>query len=266
MDERTMGKESRKITGRGRKMRKMKELIVAIVCVGALASAEVIVNFTNELAAARGAGTVTLAFTVDGSGNVTLASSKTGGHAEANAPIEAWSGPVGTIDWEGAWNTSFSIVLEGHRSDADPTSGRLQLGDTGEYGGFGVGGGAGLRVDRDGIEWIVADVSLDAGTLLLNAVRYENVTSARPPDMVLTGAGDPHTQTLHDDGEWDVSGLNIVAGDGGSFVFTTVGFEGQTDSGYALAGLSFTVIPEPATVGMLGLGAVVALLTRRIHK
>ncbi len=59
---------------------------------------------------------------------------------------------------------------------------------------------------------------------------------------------------------FDMTGMNFYA-----IRFTSNGFDASQDT-LTIDNVSINVVPEPATVGMLGLGALVALLIRRVRR
>jgi len=244
---------------------KMKCILAAATMGMALsAPAELIINFTNQLSGVLDPGAIKLDFTVDGSGVVSLIASTTGAADQATEDaITAWSSPnVGTISWEGAWGTSFSI-------DFTATQGaivrKLRISNTGTYGGLGIVGGAAGRIDQDGLEKLHANLTMDIGRLQLTAVRWENKTLTGNPNMVLTGALGSSANTLTTvSGLLDVSSQGIWAGNGQAISFGNKTFGDSVVRGYSLAGFTFDVIPpipEPATVGLLACGF---LLLRRL--
>ena len=92
-------------------------------------------------------GNITLAFAVDGSGNVTLNASCT--DPDPAAYVNDFDGPVGTVSDPAMWGQNFTMVL------SSTGSGALRINNTG--GGLAIQGGqlplrvpAGIRIVRQG--------------------------------------------------------------------------------------------------------------------
>ncbi|VGO12799.1 hypothetical protein PDESU_01353 [Pontiella desulfatans] len=210
------------------------------------ASAEVSVDFfnstlpqstTNEL------GTLTLVFSVDAAGVVTLDASTTRGEQIVIDAVDAWDGAVGSIGHSGAFNTSFSLVLD------DVGGSGLKLTDNGG-GGLGVGGQNAWRIDRPGIEFVSADAIIPDGLLALNSVAW-NHRANTTVDMQLTAPGGSLTNSLDGlEGTWNLVGEGLRLQSGQQLLFGNADL-GVENDGYALAGFSFdiidgTVAPETA--------------------
>ena len=212
------------------------------LCIGSFAlavslvSAEVSVVFfnttlpqstTNEL------GTLTLAFSVDGSGNVTLDASTTRGEQMIIDAIDAWDGPVGTISYSGLFNSSFSLVLN------DVGGSGLKLTDN-DGGGLGVGGQNAWRIDRPGTEWITVQTSLPEGLLMLNTVSWNHRANTTVDMLLITPDGSLVNNLGSDTGTWNVMAEDILLQSGQLLEFGNVDL-GSLNDGYALAGLTFDI-------------------------
>jgi hypothetical protein len=220
-----------------------------MLCVASLAYADVSVVFSNSTlpqATTNELGTVTLVFTVDEAGNVTLDASTTRSEQIIIDAIDAWDGPVGTISHSGMFNNTFSLMLN------DVGGSGLKLTDNGG-GGLGVGGQNAWRIDQPGTEFITADAIIAAGKLKLNTVSWNNRANTTV-DMLLTGPAGSHIHSLGAlVGTWNVSGNTILIQNGQQLVFGNVDL-GTIGDGYALAGLSFDIIdgaPAPETADLI---------------
>ncbi len=67
-------------------------------------------------------------------------------------------------------------------------------------------------------------------------------------------------------GAWDTFTADIDLGVGYEYVAVYLVANGIGGSGVGVDNLDIVAVPEPATVGMLGLGALVALLIRRVRR
>ena len=106
------------------------------------ASAGVFVDFSHSngtAGAAQSTGDITLAFTVDGAGNVTLDASCT--DPDPVTYVDEFDGSVGTVSDPAMWGQSFSIVL------SETGSGSLRIDNTGS--GLAAGGGNAQIIDAN---------------------------------------------------------------------------------------------------------------------
>jgi hypothetical protein len=202
-----------------------------------LVSAEVSVKFsnytllpttTNEVYA------ITLLFIVDGTGNVVLDASTAGAHQILRDAVNAWDGPVGTISYAGAFNTTFLLEIRSWGGVG------LNL-SCHEGGGLGVGLRSAWRIDRPGFEYIAATAAMGAGVLEFRSVSW-NYRSKLDAHMVLACPLGSVTNSLPSRaGTWTLSDQGIRIGDNQTLRFENV-FPGEDASGYALAGFSFDVV------------------------
>lgn len=214
-----------------------------------LAHADVSVVFTNSTlpqATTNELGTLSLSFSVDGSGAVTLDASTTRSEPVIVDAVNAWDGQVGSISYAGAFNTTFSLILN------DVGGSGLKLTDN-AGGGLGVGGQNAWRIDRPGIESITADALIPGGKLALKTVSW-NWRANTTVDMLLTEPGGSHANSLGAaEGSWNVDGLDVFLQSGQQFEFGNVNL-GIDNDGYALASLSFDIIagaPAPQTADLV---------------
>jgi hypothetical protein len=264
-------------------MRKVTKLALALVAVGSVASAAIDMNFRHTTAlreTADSGSTITFDFTVDGSGNVTLDASTTSLLANIINSVNSWDGNVGTVDHSSAYNTTFQIVMSAY---ADSQANRSFTMD-GRYstGMIGVSGNNASRIDGqtastpNDMEYVkftltsgsplISLTSFDwdmAGTVatLADAKLLDGNTTKSYIDMVATYTGAPSTY-----GTQDTSADGFTIGSGaGALLFTSPRSDEVPAGthGYGLSGVTLNVIPEPATIGMIGFGAIATLLVRR---
>ena len=125
-----------------------------------LSHAQVQVDFSHSYTGAPNAlqntGDITLDFTVDGSGNVTLDASCS--DPDPAAYVDDFDGPVGTVSDPAMWGQSFSIVL------SSTGSGALRVNNTG--GGLAIQGGNAQLIDSDvnGVNEVITAAVTAAGT------------------------------------------------------------------------------------------------------
>jgi hypothetical protein len=207
------------------------------------------VLFTNSIPVAAGAtnqtGNITLDFSVDGSGNVTLDASTASVVSNTIAAVDAWDGPVGFIDYAGMFNTNFTIEI----GAGAPT----RLSDWGgNGGGIGYSGQNAWRIDRPGVEAIVANVEVPGASIVMRSVRWTSRANATV-DMLLDGPQASYTNTLPSlDGDWNLSAENLYLNSGDSLIFGNA--SNTTDfvlgDGYTLQGIEFTVVEEITAPGV----------------
>ena len=201
----------------------------SLACVGsAMAAVEIDFSHTNSAAtnADQNTGTITMAFTVDGSGNVTLdASCANSGPADN---VDEFDGPCGTITDTSMWGQTFSITL------TSSGSGSLRVSNLTT--GLSVQGQSAQLLDKAD-EQITATVSGLGTKFKLQAVSYANATSSAGTQMNVSGTAYDMSVAI---GTIDVSAQEIT---GNSF---TIDSATDADSqGFVLSGLSFDVVGEP---------------------
>lgn len=178
-------------------------------------------SYTGPTAPLQNTGDITLAFTVDGSGNVTLDAFST--DPDPAAYVNEFDGPVGTISDSTMWGQGFTIVL------SSSGSGSLRISNSGA--GLAVQGGNPERLDVSD-EQITATVTAAGTGFSLLGLGYENATTSAGTQMNV--AGTAYTLTGAS-GTTDVSTQGIA----GTFM---IGSTTDTDAqGFVLSGLSFDV-------------------------
>ena len=178
---------------------------------------------------------LTLSFHVDGAGNVTLDASAPTSSPTVSQAVDAWDGPVGTISYAGAFNTTFTMELSAQGGSGLRVS-------TIEPGGLGVGGMNASRIDNGGKEVIIATAVITTGQVSFSTINWNN-RQKTPACAVLTGPVGAVKKQLDDDaGSWEVSAEKLKLGTGQTLIFGTLVTEGAKSSGYTLAGFTFDVV------------------------
>lgn len=203
------------------------------------------VSFSNSIPQASGnnnLGDVTLQFTVDGSGVVTLDASATGASPVGLAAVNAWDGPVGIVSSPSAYNTVFSLLL-------DDSGEGMKISDL-QGGALGVSGQNAWRIDRPGVESISATATIPAGRLELREVDWVNRNSPTT-EMLISGPAADYTNTLSTaNGTWNISNELVRVENSESLVFGNAIGNGALGEGYGLAGLKFDIIDPAPTPGI----------------
>lgn len=222
-------------------MSRFKLIMVSILATVAASMADVSVMFNNDNPKATNPwaentpGTVTLDFSVDGSGNVTLDASCSEINATIIAEVDKFDGPVGTVSYAGAFSTNFSIEVVS-------VGGVLRLSEE-DLGGFGVSGQNQWRIDRTDIESVKATASGLSGTSIdFKSVDWTSRANANSI-MQITGPQGIYTNALPaSDGTWDLDAENIFVNDGKDISFLNA--TTNLGDGYVLSGFSFDVVQE----------------------
>ncbi len=227
----------------------LKRIMTAgfITCISTSLAA-VSVDFSNTTlpqSTTNDAGVLTLQFSVDAVGGVLLDASTTAADQSVIDAMDAWDGPVGTVSYSAAFNSVFSLELDGVGGSG------LKLTDNGG-GGLGVGGQNAWRVDRPGVEFIGVDTSIPGGKLRLSGVSW-NHRANTTVDMELAAPDGSYTNSLSSlAGTWDLSGDAVFVESGQQLMFGNADL-GTLSDGYALAGLSFDLVdaaPLPQTADL----------------
>ncbi|MCU0795178.1 MAG: sulfatase-like hydrolase/transferase [Akkermansiaceae bacterium] len=170
-------------------------------------------------------GNVTLAFAVDGAGNVTLDASSA--DPDPAAYVNEFDGPVGTISDPAMWGQTFSIVL------SSSGSGSLRLSNSGA--GLSIQGGNAERLDFAN-ESITATISAAGTDFKLLNLGYADATTTAGTQMNVAGTAYSLTGSS---GSVDVSAQAI----GATFIIDSTT---DTDAqGFVLSGLSFDLVGLP---------------------
>ena len=187
-------------------------------------------------------GTVTLVFTVDGSGNVSLDASTTG-NATAITAVNAWDGPVGTVTSTAAYNTSFTLTMNAPGKELRLTD----VFNNAPTGGIvGVSGRNQYRIDDNGAESIrFTATTLPAGKLKITSMDWRNMNGS-PTMRAFNGAISVTSIANTATGTWDLSSSGFFLDAAGVVNFTTA-VSGNVNLGYSLSGLRFDVI-DPVSI------------------
>ena len=199
--------------------------------------AQVTVDFSHSYGAvgspAAGSGTqntgdITLAFTVDGAGNVTLDASCT--DPDPVTYVDEFDGSVGTVSDPAMWGQSFSIVL------SETGSGTLRIDNTGS--GLAAGGGTAQIIDANSSgsnEIITATVTASGSDFLLQGVNYAGLTNG---GIELNST--PYTPS-------GSSGTVDVSAQGVDETFSIASSASTVGQGFKLSGLTFDLVPPAPT-------------------
>ncbi|MEJ6561922.1 MAG: sulfatase-like hydrolase/transferase [Akkermansiaceae bacterium] len=205
-------------------------LFFAVLC-PVMARGEVVVDFSHSYSGAAGgfqnAGAISLAFTVDGSGGITLdASCAETGPA---AYIDDFDGAVGTVSNPAIFGGSFTVVLS---RAVNPATLRID------------NMGAGLAIQGQNPQWIdaaaeVIEVNIPGGAAIfeLRKVSYARASTSAGTSLNVNAISYPLTGAA---GTVDVSGQGV----GASFSISSAG-DADTQ-GFVLSGLEFDLVAAPA--------------------
>ena len=241
--------------------------MAAILVTGAsVTMADVSVLFPVTDTALRHLGTLTLDFSVDAVGNVTLDAQSSNGNAAPQAVVNAWDGSVGTLSQASLFNTSFSLT--GVAKVAGIANFNLDT-DADNFGqGLNINGG---RIDNAGTEELVWTYA-GSGTLNMTAVSYTNRAANGDSNLTFLDTDTrgefllPNTST---GGSIDLVGQGFSLANGQEFIVTTDDLRDNLTAradgaGANLYGMTFEVIPEPATLGLVvAFGGGILFIRRR---
>jgi fibronectin type 3 domain-containing protein len=213
--------------------------------------AEVSVSFNNTdllNTANTSLGTVTLAFTVDGSGNVTLNASTTNTATGATNAVNAWDGAVGTVTYPGAYNTSFTLTMVASNAGGD-----LRLCNI-AGGALGVTGVNQYRIDNNGVERLrVTATTLPAGKLKITSMDWRNINGG-PTIRAFTPSISVTNTVTTTPGTWDLSSSGFLLAASEYIDFGT-SVTGDVNKGYSFGALRFDVIDGTSILPPTGLAA-----------
>ncbi|MGA0845811.1 MAG: sulfatase-like hydrolase/transferase, partial [Luteolibacter sp.] len=187
-------------------------------------------SYTGATNSIQNAGDITLDFSVDGSGNVTLDASCA--DPDPAGYVNEFDGPVGTVTDPALWGQQFSIVL----SMSGSAGGSLRISNSGT--GISVQGGNAELLDKTD-EQITATVSVGGSSFSLIDVSYANASENEGTQINVSGTAYPL-----DAG----SGTVDVSEQGISGSFTLDSTTDGDDQGFVLSGLSFDLIPTSSAV------------------
>lgn len=218
-------------------------------------SPDVTVSFPVTDTIFRNLMTLTLDYTVDGAGVVTLDASTSNGNAAPKAVVDAWDGVVGSVSNPALYNTSFTLTGVAKTNDVIV----IQLSTDADNPGPGLGvmnpiiNNAGLEK----IEWTLTS----AHDVVINFKSVEYTNRVANGDSNLTFLDEdsreeyllPNTST---GGSIDLIGEGFSLSVGDTFVVTTDDFrdDGTTPrastAGASLFGFVFEAVPTPPAPGI----------------
>lgn len=212
---------------------------------------------------------IVLDFSIDGTGNVTLDASNTGGTTatttatDSQSAVNSWDGIVGTVTEGSLFNTNFTLMMNGLRRDNAMTS-FLNTNISGDgaidgttNGVLGIFGQNASRIDGStltnvNLERIVFTLSTTASNLVLDFDSFSHFGGGGSDAQVIQGTTTVDFFNIGD-GTSDLSASSFEIQNGESIIFT---MPETGNAGFGLDAITFTAIPEPSTVILLSLGAV----------
>lgn len=178
-------------------------------------------SYTSGGSATQNTGDITLAFTVDGSGNVTLDASSA--DTDPAAYVNEFDGSVGTVSDTAMWGQSFTIVL------SSTGAGNLRIDNTGS--GLAVQGGNSQLIDATPAavnEVITATVTASGTQFNLSGVDYAKLSGG----IGMNVSGTTYTLT-GSSGSADVSAQGVTGN------FTIASTSSAAGQGFVISGFSF---------------------------
>jgi hypothetical protein len=179
----------------------------------------------------NGASPLTFAFSVDGSGNVTLDASTTSPDQIDIDTVNGWDGAVGTVSVPSLFNSSFTRI-----------------------------DGVTLPVPKvETLSW-----TLTSGSVALDFQSWVYGNSpANIGDMMVLDA-DSNNSWYNMPGTTGTLAMNGISLAGTDSVVFMEPLDGTHGAG--LAELTFDVVPEPATFSLMAICGAAVLMKRRIHR
>ena len=250
--------------------RKVIWMVPLLAVSSSIAMADITLDFVKSDAArgfSENGGTITLDFTIDGSGGVSLIAAPVGtGDASYLDAVNSWtSGDVGTVTEASLFGSSFQLTIRA--SDADDPTVRLSL--DGRYGDgiMGVGGGNSSRVDFTSGPQEFLHFEQTGGTAQIKLLDFgyhgaSTSTGLWDTQLIAGGVDNTFYDLPGSEGTFDVSSLGYVIGSGANELTFSEPLDGS--HGIGVAGLTLQAVPEPATFGLWAVvGAALLLLRRR---
>jgi hypothetical protein len=212
----------------------------------------------------NGASPLTFAFSVDGSGNVTLDASTTSPDQIDIDTVNGWDGAVGTVSVPSLFNSSFTLQALA----TDTAGGAMNISlDGADTGVIAIQGQNASRID--GVTLPVPKVETLSWTLTSGSVAldfqswvYGN-SPANIGDMMVLDA-DSNNSWYNMPGTTGTLAMNGISLAGTDSVVFMEPLDGTHGAG--LAELTFDVVPEPATFSLMAICGAAVLMKRRIHR
>jgi hypothetical protein len=252
-----------------------KFVAVIMIASTSVATANVTLNFANAHAArdySRSGDPLTLDFSIDGSGGVSMVATP---HPASTDPeyvtaVNSWNGLVGTVGDAALFGESFQITI--FVTTVDRVTGSIgteRISLDGSYGDgiMGVGGGNASRIDWTSGPQEFLHFAQTGGGVVINLLECEYHGASTATDLwdtqLIAGSVNNSWYNLPGtSGFVDVSALGYVIGSGANELTLSEPLDGT--HGLGLAGMTLVIaVPEPATSGLLGSGAISILLIRR---
>lgn len=232
-------------------------------------------NHTTTDTNLRNVGIVTLTYSIDGSGNVTLDASTNNGTSQVVDIVNGWDGAAGTVAAPGLYGTSFTLTGTNTSTQGSYISMSGTAGD-----GLGILNGvtdnsSDLRLDNSGKEQITWTYDGVAGSTLtftglgyLDRVgtgfsRWELADSDTTTNLRI----DDNGTVVNSGGTINLNGAGFSLADGDTFSIRSNPLDTTTlvagNGGAKLYSLNFTVVPEPSAAILGGLGLLLAVMRRR---
>ena len=207
------------------------------------AYADVTVSFTNSTVNASQIQPVTLKFSVNGSGVVSLDASTGSTNAANIAVVDAWdTANAGTVASPDLYNSTFTLVASG--SNANGGTPPLHCW-TNNGGVLGVGGHNSGRIDGGGlvppnVETMRWTAITEAAIIEFKSVAYNN--SVNGTGMIISAPGVSTTQSID-----STPGSVDLTGTGDVFLLdnaTSIDFTTNGSGGYSLTGFTISITPK----------------------
>ncbi|MEM6279060.1 MAG: PEP-CTERM sorting domain-containing protein [Verrucomicrobiota bacterium] len=212
---------------------------------------------------------IVLDFSIDGTGMVTLDASNAGAAgssstvADSQAAVNSWDGVVGTVIESSLFNTDFTLTMNGfRRDDAMTTFNPVNISGDGAIDGttngvLGIFGQNASRIDGSNLtnvnlERIAFTLSTTTSNLVLDFESFSHFGGGGSDAQVIQ-----NTTTVDffniGDGTADLSASSFELQNGESIIFT---MPESGNAGFGLDAITFSAVPEPSTIILLSLGAL----------